>query len=246
MKSKYLATYLNHISNLSADIEFADVINISLNEGRLHDDAAELIFHDVKVDKHELLKKRKNTGKSRILVIRHLKATLYIAFIKEIYEEVTLYFKGLLKIAITNGIPTERIVGEHKVNFNSIDILQRRSWDAVVDYVIDSIVQQLENERSTLALIKKMNCKLNLSVDESIINNALPYLEVRHLLVHMDGKANSEFKTNNPNFTYDENDRISLDFDHIIKTRDVINELIKEFDKKAIGASLIPLSEQQK
>ena len=67
MKSKYYATFLNRLSNLSADIEFLDVINISLNENRLHSDNSEYVFIDVKSEKHPLLASRKRPVKVEFL-----------------------------------------------------------------------------------------------------------------------------------------------------------------------------------
>ena len=48
--------------------------------------------------------------------------------------------------------------------------------------------------RSAIKLINKISNKLGLNINKDFINKSIPYLELRHLLVHNDGELTEEFK----------------------------------------------------
>ena len=69
------------------------------------------------------------------------------------------------------------MIGEHtKGVFTDYEILSVRSLEAIQEQAVIHIYQQLEAEKSTIDLIKKICKKLSLKVDLAIIDEALPYL----------------------------------------------------------------------
>ncbi|MBK7959123.1 MAG: hypothetical protein IPK03_14150 [Bacteroidetes bacterium] len=90
-----------------------------------------------------------------------------------------------------------------------------------------------------------MDKKLGLSIKVEIIHAALPYLEIRHLLVHGQGKADKEFCENFPLFLAEEGKLINLKYSLINNAREAIITLVKEFDKKITANGLIDRSELQ-
>ena len=55
---------------------------------------------------------------------------------------------------------TQRLLGEHRVNFSAADILLYQSMDDLVMKIAEDIIQALESERSTKTLITKICCQL--------------------------------------------------------------------------------------
>jgi len=115
----------------------------------------------------------------------------------------------------------------------------------VLEHFSAELFRRLENERSTAKLIASLGTKLNLQLDSSIIEAALPYLELRHILVHRDGKIDREFAAKHPQFNLHEGDEFSLDYPEMIKARNSIHALVAHIDGKVVQNTLCPKDELQ-
>ena len=182
--------------------------------------------------------RRKNSNGSRNLIVNHLRCTLYSAYIKDIYEELTIYLRTILTKAAENGFEAGRIIGEHKIKLDAKSILEKGNWEEISEMISNSIFQSLESERSTLKLIKKISTKLSLNIDDELINEAIPYLEVRHFLVHNDGKLTQEFIDKYPEIRHN-NGNIQLSYRLISCLKDAVIKLVAAFDKEVIDSNLL-------
>lgn len=245
MKTKSLVRFSSRAAHLDVDIELADVLKISIQNGMLNTSGNQYIFDKVNPNQHPRLAARANTSGSRKLAANNLKSTLYESYIKNIYEDAVQYFLEVLTAAARNGLDPNRLIGEHKVSFEANDVLKAGSWINVVNMVTESVFRKLENERSTRKLIEKMNNKLNLAVPQPIIEAALPYFEIRHLLVHADGKADQKFCASFPAFNATVGKRIKLDYTLLQDARYRINELINEFDDRIVINGVVGATEMQ-
>lgn len=232
-KSKSYKTFLSRISYYSDDLEIVDILITAVKNGKLGTSESEYIFDDINSNKHKKLSKRTNSDHSRILVIQHLRSTLFNSYIKEIYEELTNYLKFLLLEAAKNEIDIGRYIGEQNFSLKFKQILELENWDKLIEKLTADMFQSLENERSTIQLIKKIDKKLGLDIDKDTIDKAIPYLELRHKLVHCDGLLNNEFQNKYPNIPHNSKNFVKLSFAQIEKARISITALVDEFDKKA-------------
>lgn len=245
MKTKSNVRFFSRAAHLDVDLELADVVRASVAKGMLSKSGGPYVFDMVDNQKHPRLAGRANTSQSRKLAVAHLKTTLFEAFLKNIYEDATQYLVEVLQAAARNGLDPNRLVGEHKVTFEANNILQMGSWDKVVSAVAESIFRRLENEKSTKDLLLKINSKLDLGVSQDIIDAALPYLEIRHLLVHGDGRVDKKFCTSFPEFNVPIGSKIKLEYSLIKSARDNVCALISEFDNKIVSKSVVSQSEMQ-
>jgi hypothetical protein len=179
------------------------------------------------------------------MAIRHLKSSLCASFLKEAYEDVTAYMQDILEAAARNGLDPNRLIGEHKVSFEANDILRAQNWHAVVHLVAKSVFRKIENEKSTKDLLKSMNAKLNLGVPQAKIDAALPFLEIRHLLVHADGIADAKFCNSYPAFGASAGTKIKLDFTVLQNARAALLELVQQFDEKVIACNVVAAADTQ-
>lgn len=242
MNSKGYKKFENRMNYFRTDVELVDVLfkNKESIEDSIH------IFKNVDKENHPLLFARKSCSGSRTIVMSHLKKTVYVSFLKDMYEEVTEYIRYILYHASLQGVIADRIIGEHTFKMNANEILSLSTRNEIVKVVIDQVFQQLEAERSTIGLFQKTKNKLGLDdIDQSLIDQAVPYLTCRHIFVHTDGKPNDEFKTKYPNIHLDKKGRIFLDVDFLNKAYTSINTLLKEIDKSLITKKYIPNSELQ-
>ncbi|MCA8252304.1 hypothetical protein LGM89_03400 [Burkholderia sp. AU31624] len=244
-KTKYLHKFLSRADHFFADIELADVFAISSASGVLSQNNDAHLFDSVDPTQHPTLARRKNNDHNRRLAVRHLKASLCSGFIKDLYEDFNEYMQDILEAAARNGINPKRLVGNHKVNIEANDLLAAGNWDSIVHMIARSIFRKLEEERNTKSLILAMDAKLDLGIDHSILNTALPYFELRHLLVHHDGIADADFCVRFPSFGASVGNKISVEFTMTSAARSAIIELAKHFDSKVMQHQLILKTECQ-
>lgn len=245
MKTKFHVRFFNRAAHLDADIELADVLKISIGHGALHTNGGQHIFDSVNPQQHPRLAARVNSQQSRRTAANHLKSTLCSSFLKDIYEDLTQYLQEVLEAAARNGLDPNRLIGEHKVSFEANEVLAAGNWTKVVEMVSKSVFRKLEAEKSTKSLLQKINTKLNLGVRTTTIDAALPYFELRHLLVHADGKADQTFCAAFPAFNAVVGQKIQLEFAILQDARVAIFALVNEFDKKVIAKNIVNAGECQ-
>ena len=227
-KSKGYRKFMSRMRNFAEDIEVLDDFckNIpAFSTGNK-------LFDGMTV-KHPHLSKRQNTQHNRILVSTHLKHTLYVSLIKEIYEEVMLYLGYTLSCgALTSNDPKRLVGNDQKINMNANDILSLDKMEDVVYKIMQDIFRKLENKRDTLLLINELNKRLGLDIDEEIVGRAMPYLQARHQIVHSDGFVDEEYKQLYPNIELTVEDCIKLNSKVMKSAFVAIKNLVEEFEKK--------------
>lgn len=245
MKTKSYVRFLNRSAHFDADIELADIIRTAIHNGALTRNNGQRLFDYVNAQRHPRLAARASNANNRGIAVAHLKATLFSSFLKDIYEDVTNYFREVLEAAAMNGMNPGRLIGTCNLTFDANVMLSAGSWDNVVSIVSQAIFRQIENKRSTKDLIAEMNTKLNLGIPQQTIDAALPYLELRHLLVHADGYADSKFCRSFPNFAATVGQKVPIDHGVIQSARTAILALIDAFDQAIVANNVVAQTELQ-
>lgn len=159
----------NRLDDFMCDYEFAKVIYSCRNviKGKRE------IFKYVDSDKHPEISRREPTATARTIIINHLRSTLAVCYIKEVYEEVTEYIRYILKMEAMSGqIRPERISDSVKVTITANQLLATTSHDEVITLVTKEIYQAIEGERSTLKLINSICLRLDLDVSADLIKSS--------------------------------------------------------------------------
>ncbi|MEJ7843586.1 MAG: hypothetical protein WKF95_17625, partial [Rubrobacter sp.] len=68
------------------------------------------------------------------------------------------------------------------------------SYEAVCEHMIDQVFRNLENQRNTRALLTKILDKTNVRVEQQVLEDAMMYLEMRHLIVHNSSLIDKAFE----------------------------------------------------
>ncbi|MEW4538099.1 hypothetical protein AB1K44_16605, partial [Vibrio cholerae] len=79
---------------------------------------------------------------------------------------------------------------------------------------------------------------LALSINQQLILDALPYLEVRHLLVHADGKVSQEFINKYPKIKL-KGDSVFINYVFIDRMRKSVRPLIAAIDAEVIAKKIV-------
>ena len=238
-KTKGLKRFEDRLNYFRQDVELADLIVI--NKETLK--GVNSIVSQADDGNHPLLNDRQNNANSRTLITGHLRKTIFVSFFKDIYEEVSEYFQYLLKQGSLAGIPGGRLIGEHVFDISANTLLMMPDKNSVVEYVTQEVYRKLENEKSTSKLLNKMNNKLALNIPQPIIDAAIPYLEIRHIFVHRDGKPDNSFRRKYRFVNIDSKGRIDLTITLINDAYDKIHALLKQFDNTMIASGFVRHSE---
>jgi hypothetical protein len=238
-KSKAFHSFESKLAYFDDDIELIDVLRDGVLGGDLTDPQTNNLLKHLNPQKHQHLARRQNSEGSRRNTINHLRQTVYSSYLKDLYEEVTDYLRLILEQASRNGFNANRVIGEHSFKMDAKLVLALGNWDAVCQAVTESVFQSLEAERSTLNLLRKVASKLGLDIDDQLIDNALPYLEVRHFLVHSDGQLNQEYIAKYPHIHRRGNGNVNLTYTLISNARSSVQALITAYDEEVTGKNLI-------
>ena len=239
MKSKGYQKFETRLVYFREDMELADVL--FLNKEKLKSD--DKLFLMVNAEKHPILSNRESTKGSRRNVMIHLKKSIFVSFLKEMYEEVTEYIRYILLQGSINGVDSNRIIGEHNFKMQANDVLRLATKEDVIKSVTDQVFQQLESERSTIELLQKTKNKLGLNIAQELIDESIPYLKCRHIFVHSDGKPNDEFKEQYPDIRLDSKGRIALNMEFLNAAYKSVNDLLKAYDAEMISNHYISQTE---
>lgn len=221
------------------DIELIDVLRTAVIDGDLTDPNTNRLLKHVDPDRHQHIARRQNSDGSRRNTINHLRSTIYSSYVKDLYEEATEYFRTILTKASLNGFNSGRVVGEHSFKMDASKVLSLGTWDKVCEEVTASVFQSLEAERSTLTLLQKVATKLALNVEQNLIQSALPYLELRHALVHTDGRLSQEYVAQHPHIPRKANGSVNLTYTLITNARRHICALISAYDDEVVRTNLL-------
>ncbi len=237
MKTKSLHRFFNRALHFQADIELADIFALAIDNGALQ--SAELLFEHCNRAKHPTIAKRKVSEKNRKMASRHLNNTLYSAYIKDLYEDFSRYLAELVESCARKGLSPDRIIGEHKFSIDPNELLKLGSWDAGIVFVSATLFRRIENEKSTIKLISAIDVKLDLKLDAGIQDAALPYLDLRHLLVHRDGIPDKEYCDKYPALGFTVGKQIAMNFKLLFDAKTAIHTLVHHIDEKVIGLKLV-------
>ncbi len=159
--------------------------------------------------------------------------------ILELYNAFKSYLKEILKEMYSKD--PMKIVG--KVNTQSltyVEIVTLGSYENISEKMTNSVFRKLEDEKSTPKLLEKILCHTSISLDESLKNKALMYLEMRHLIIHNDGKADERFKQSYGTLLrLKADDKLPTTFDTVREAIQCINSLSEAIDIDLITSGLL-------
>lgn len=238
--SKGYQRFQTRLTAFRADVELADLLCTERNAGNDFLD----VFSHIENSSHLGLSGRKySSDRFRSGLLLHMRNTLNVAFVKEVYEEVTEYFRYILYQASVKGVDPEQVVDKLDITLTGAEVLSIRDSCDVVRVVTDRLFRKLEGLKSPISLLQRMSNRLNLNVSQSLMDAALPYLMSRHIFVHADGVPPEDFRVKYPFIKRDDNKRIKVDLAFVQKAYTAVDALIRAYDEAMIENDLLPEGE---
>ena len=96
-----------------------------------------------------------------------------------------------------------------------------------------------------MKLLTAIDKKLGLGADQTIIVGAMPFLELRHLLVHQDGIADRDFCKRYPVLKAKPQKKIQLSNRLTAAARIAIVKLVQHYDALTVKANLLSKNDLQ-
>lgn len=112
----------------------------------------------------------------------------------DLYNLFSYYMKDILKEMYLLRPKSITEKSNKEVKFSKLS--EFTSIDDVVDFMIDEIFRDLENLRSTQKLVKRIIAHTKIQIPQLLSNEAMMYLNMRHLIVHNNSKIDKEYFDN--------------------------------------------------
>lgn len=173
----------------------------------------------------------------------HLRDTLYVSFVKELYDEATAYVHYVFEQAVRCGADVAKLKDRDSITIVVNHILHLSTKEEIMAFVHRQIMTDLL-KRSTKYLVANLNKKLGLTVDKTLISAALPYLECRFYLVRTDGVLPADFIATYPDFPFS-GGKIAITPSFAKTAFNAVNKLLSSVDQQVIEKAYIPKAEIQ-
>lgn len=132
--------------------------------------------------------------KDRARIYNYCRAKNSHSAIVEIYGYFSEYMRDILK-EIYKKNPMHVVRKSQKLlNMTFADLAKFNTLSDLHEKMVDDVFRSLENERSTMKLIEKILSGTGVNISASDKKSVLPYLEMRHLIIHNNGKIDTEFE----------------------------------------------------
>lgn len=115
------------------------------------------------------------------------------------------------------------------------------SYEAIVTKMVDTTFRRLEDERSTTKLLDKIIGHTKVALDSNIREEALRYLELRHLFIHNNGNCDAIYERNHgQHLKVKDGDCLPTDFKTTSAAIRAVMKLVKAIDHELLQGSFIP------
>ena len=162
--------------------------------------------------------------------------------IVELYRIFTNYIRNIIEEFIhTDPYPLLQVVCENKDNkIEFKKIISIGNYDSIIAYMATMIYRRFENEQSTPKLLDKIISYTKIAVPNDVRENALFYLEVRHLIIHNNSKADDDFLSkNNDRIAVPASRKLPINFNLVSKSIEAVTALCHTIDLELINKNMV-------
>ncbi len=180
------------------------------------------------------------TEVSRIFVASRRKLNEHV--ILELYRIFSNYMRAIIgELMLADPITLLKNVGENKDNKIEFErIILLGSYDGILHYIADMVYRRLENERSTPKLVEKIINYTKIPVNAGLRDKALMYLEIRHLIIHNNSKADDDFvERADGNIEVSKGTKLPINYHLVSDAINSVQQFCKDFDSKLINGKLV-------
>lgn len=185
----------SRIEYLREHLEISDAsLRMTANMLRRHTDPKACISDALPID-CERYSYLNHPVSRRNRVIAHSRSKLSEFAVIATYTHFAEYLQGILSEMYEYNplLVVGKAVGNHQISFP--EIVKHGDFHKLSEFMVSQVFRSLENERSTGKLLDKILNNTGVTIPPAIRDDALYYLEMRHLFIHQSGFADKAFVT---------------------------------------------------
>lgn len=159
----------------------------------------------------------------------------------DVFSAFSEYMYGILHEMYNNNPMAVVNKSNKTLNMTFSEIAKLGNFEAIKNKMIDDVFRALENERSTITLINKIIRDTNVNITDADKDKVLPYLEMRHLLIHNNKKIDRKFEDKYGNeFGLKQGNKVPTNFDNASKALAEVTTFVGKLDAELIRLDHIP------
>jgi len=168
----------------------------------------------------------------------------------QVYNVFTIYLRSVLEEmykhnpihVVSKAVVTKNGDSKDNLSMSFADIVKFGNYDVISHQMVSRIFRGFEELRSTSKLISKILDNTKIIIDQSTVDNALKYLEMRHLFIHNQGKVDDKFERTygdkfSPNLKA--NDKLPTDYTILKEAISAITCLCNKIDSELISKNFV-------
>ncbi len=188
--------------------------------------------------------------KQHVALIKHSQKKNIEFAILRLFNLFTTYLQNITREMFAQN--PMLVVGKAVINRNGEDkenlsmsyaeIVRHGNYEAVQEQIILNIFRSIEELRSTSKLLDKILKDTKVSIGKTITDDALKYLEMRHLFIHNHGKVDNKYaKTYGDKFTpiLKERKDLPAKFEIFNEALSSVSTLVYKIDEQLIANEIV-------
>lgn len=240
LESKSFQRFRNRIEHLEQHLQAIDVcITLALETTKSNPKAAKTILGALGKEQAKYNRLKQPVGESP-RVFNFSKSQSFEHSLIALYRYFGEYLRNILEEMY--GKNPLAVVG--KVTGTSLqfhELVALGSYESIVQKMIDTTFRRLEDERSTTKLLEKIIGHTKVKINDATREEALCYLELRHLFIHNNGCCDVIFeKAHGKHLKVKDGDTLPTDFKTTSAAMGAVMKLVKSIDHELRNGKFIP------
>lgn len=162
----------------------------------------------------------------------------------ELFRAFSYYIKSIVReMAHQNPVKMQSLLSNKSERVVSYpDIINLGSYNAIITDMANRVFRSLENLRSTTDMLEKIIALSQANINQTIKEDALLYLELRHLIIHNNSRADDKFiDRNNKGLVKvnPHNKKITYNYALSNTAMNVVYQLCKNIDDELLRLNLV-------
>lgn len=199
-ETKALQRFRERVNNLKQNLDLFDAtLRLSKSTCTKNKTESDITIAEAlgtKIDIHKRLD-IPNKNKDIERTFASARKALHEQTIVNLYSFFSDYMRNIIK-ALIEAKRSEsfwkQFMIDKKNTMQYSDIIEALEKQNLTEKMANHIFRILENKRSTIDLIGEIVKVTKVQIDESLLNEALVYLEIRHLIIHNNSRPDDKFK----------------------------------------------------
>lgn len=188
--------------------------------------------------------------RQHFVIIRHSQKKNIEFAILRLFNLFTNYLQGITAemfyknpmLVVGKAIVNKTGEDKHNVFMPYAEIVRLGSYESIQEKMIATIFRSFEEQKSTTKLLDKILENTKASIPTTVTDEALKYLEMRHLFVHNQGKADHKYSQKygakfNPKLK--ERSELPAKFETFANALKAVTKLVTTIDSQLIANGMV-------